>query len=74
MKITCKRGRTVTVNQVTTGEVFRYMNTYYMKSCYVNSYSERLYLSADLFTGTIVNDIPKDALVEVFDDVEVFIK
>ena len=74
MKITCKRGKTLTIDQITTGELFRYCNSYYMKCLYITENDTRLYCAVDLFTGTIVNDIPGSTLVEVFDESEVLIK
>ena len=73
MKITSKRGKTLTIDQITTGEVFRYCCSYYMKCVFVIDNSTRRYYAVDLFTGTIVKDIPDDTLVEVFDDAEVII-
>lgn len=74
MKITCKRGKTLTVDQITTGELFRYNSSYYMRCLFITESRTRLYWSVDLFTGEIKKNIPDDTLVEVFDESEVLIK
>ena len=74
MKITYKRGKTLTFDQITTGELFRYNSSYYLKCLFVSEQNIRFYWAVDLFTGTVLKDILGDVLVEVFDESEVLIK
>lgn len=74
MKITHRRGRVLTFDQIKTGELFRYCNEYYMKCLFVTEGGDRYYWAVNLCSGTIVSTIPENTLVEVFDDAEVFIK
>lgn len=74
MKIAYRRGRLLTIDQIKTGELFRYCNNYYMKCLFVTEDCDRYYWAVNLCDGTIVSTIPDNTLVEVFDDAEVFIK
>lgn len=74
MKVIFERGRTIPLDQITAGKVFRYSNSYYMRCLFITESRTRLYWAVDLFTGGIEKDIPDDTLVEVFDESEVLIK